>query len=81
MARQFREQLEQEADSIQRHADVRRDVNGTFRDINDTFRSAAPTPPPAAVAQGYQPPHLGEDIPSSEKASEPKVADSHERGQ
>jgi sec-independent protein translocase protein TatB len=75
MARQFREQLEQEAETLQRSVDLR-------ETDKEASRARAHAPPPAAVAQGYQPPHLGEDVTSgaAPSPSEPTPADPHERG-
>jgi sec-independent protein translocase protein TatB len=76
MARQFREQLEQEAETLQRSVDLR-------ETDKESARAPAYVPPSSSVAQGYQPPHLGEDVTSGSAApgtSEPPPADPHERG-
>ena len=76
MARQFREQLEQEAETLQRSVDLRE------ADKQPARTPAYVPPPPSSVAQGYQPPHLGEDVTSgaAPSTSEPTPAEPHERG-
>jgi sec-independent protein translocase protein TatB len=76
MARQFREQLEQEADAIQKNADLRAHMKepsrpayapGTDPDIGSAHMT--PDPPPAAA-----------EAPAPAPASTMPPTESHERG-
>jgi sec-independent protein translocase protein TatB len=74
MARQFREQLEQEADQIQRAADLKAHMKAPSRPAPTPTATANPTPAHATSPDA--------DIASAHLTPEtPAVPESHERGQ
>jgi sec-independent protein translocase protein TatB len=68
MARQFREQLEQEADALQRATDLRTPPP-----------APAPPPPPPAATPAPAPATASADTPESHQQPAPPPAEPHER--
>jgi len=79
MARQFREQLEQEAETLKRHTDLKaQQAASPTPPPRPTASSMTPEPPPATAAATEAAGHAAAPQPVPAAAMEPE---GHERGQ